>query len=184
MQAVGLGLGHALPRCLRWGGPVTLSLLGQQQLEQQLHSLWQAKAQHDARLPHPCPLHHFLWLHFWAETGGDQAAVAESCYALLHALQQCERRSAAAGLFLRVLQGAWGEGLVRESALMLQELAELLEGLGEPLHGLPTVQKCCVGFLKWLPRRLWHNLAELLEGLVRLGRQCALPQALPDWWRS
>ena len=167
VQAVGLGLGHALPRCLRWEGPVTLRPLGQQQLEQQLHSLWQAKAQHDARLPHPCPLHHFLWLHFWAETSGDQAAVAESCYALLHALQQCERRSAPAGLFLRVLQGAWGEGPVREGAVMLQELAELLEALGKPQHGLSTVQKWCVGSPSGHQGGCGQMLAELWKAQVR-----------------
>ncbi len=165
---------------------MTLSLLGQQQLEQQLHSLWQAKAQHDARLQHPCPLHHFLWLHFWAETGGDQAAVAESCYTLLYALQQCERRSAAAGLFLRVLQGTWGEGPVREGAVMLQELAELLQALGEPQHGVSRVQKCCVGFPKCVSRRMWQKLAELLEAWMRLGWQHAsgISKRWPDCWRG
>jgi hypothetical protein len=72
-----LGLGLSVPRFLRWDESVELAEVGLQQLQQQVSSIWQGKAAHEA-LHGSCHLQEYLYHHLAATAAAAVAAAAKA----------------------------------------------------------------------------------------------------------
>jgi hypothetical protein len=82
-----LGLGSSVPRFLRWDESVELSEVGLQELLQQVSSIWQGKAVHEA-LHGPCHLQEYVYYH--CIEAASMNAAAKSAAATAAGTQQAE----------------------------------------------------------------------------------------------
>ncbi|KAF6254813.1 hypothetical protein COO60DRAFT_282105 [Scenedesmus sp. NREL 46B-D3] len=69
-----LGLGPGVPKFLRWDEPVELTEVALQELQQQVSSIWQGKAAHEA-LHGPCHLQEYLYYRFVASAAAGSTVV-------------------------------------------------------------------------------------------------------------
>ena len=144
-SAAALGLEPAVPRFLRWPGPgaVPLHHLMSAEVEAVLVGVWRAKAAAGAARGGQCgPLHSFLHEHLLQVRSGDTAAAAAAGYSIYHAATRlgaasgrgnnssssggASERSAAAGVYIKVLTGQLPEGVFWEQQRLLQGLHRVL----------------------------------------------------------
>lgn len=120
----------AVPRYLRWEGPIALQPMTASALQSMLHQIWSAKAASDAEQQVQQSLQSFIWRFFRAKHA-QQGLVAAAGYSLLHALQQHQASCAMAGMFVRVLEGRWQEAMWHDCRHMLQAVSLILQALSE-----------------------------------------------------